>query len=57
MDDFKVWQCRSCGYMYDEEAGDALEGFAPGTRWQDIPDDWVCPMCGSAKRDFDMVEI
>lgn len=54
---FRVWQCRTCGYLYDEEAGDALEGLAPGTRWRDIPDDWICPMCGTPKAEFDMVEV
>jgi rubredoxin len=33
------------------------EGFPPGTRWEDIPDDWECPDCGAAKVDFDMVQI
>ena len=33
------------------------EGISPGTRWEDIPNDWVCPLCGSGKEDFDMVEI
>jgi rubredoxin len=54
---FKVWQCLNCGYIYDEEAGDAEEGFAPGTRWADIPEDWICPQCGSSKIDFEMVEM
>lgn len=54
---FIIWQCQSCGYVYDEEAGDADEGFAPGTRWADIPDDWYCPQCGVEKRDFDMAPI
>ncbi len=55
--EFKTWQCQSCGYIYDEAAGDPVEGLAPGTRWADIPDDWVCPMCGTPKSDFDLVEI
>lgn len=55
--DFKVWQCRTCGYLYDEAAGDPAEGLAPGTRWVDIPSDWVCPLCGTPKAEFDMVEI
>jgi len=55
--DFKTWQCRTCGYIYDEAEGDANEGFAPGTRWADIPDAWECPLCGTAKSDFDMVEL
>jgi rubredoxin len=54
---FRVWQCRTCGYIYDEAAGDRMEGLAPGTRWRDIPADWACPMCGTAKADFDMIEI
>ena len=54
---YKSWQCRTCGYIYDEEAGDADEGIKPGTRWVDIPKDWVCPECGTAKSDFDMVEL
>ena len=56
-EDFKVWQCLNCGYVYDEEAGDPDEGLAPGTRWAYIPEDWICPQCGSGKVDFDMVEM
>jgi rubredoxin len=54
---FTIWQCRSCGYVYDEALGDPLEGLSPGTRWEDIAEDWACPMCGTPKRDFDMVEV
>jgi rubredoxin len=54
---YTSWQCRTCGYTYDEEKGDPDEGLAPGTRWADIPDDWVCPECGTAKSEFDMVEL
>jgi rubredoxin len=54
---YKSWQCQTCGYVYDEEKGDPDEGLAPGTRWADIPDDWVCPDCGTAKSGFDMVEM
>lgn len=53
----KKFQCIVCGYIYDEAAGDPEEGFAPGTRWADIPEDWECPECGVAKADFEMVEI
>ena len=55
---YKSWQCRSCGYIYD--AGKRRypgEGLAPGTRWAEIPGDWVCPECGTPKSDFDMVEL
>jgi rubredoxin len=55
--DYQVWECAQCGYIYDESKGDPEEGFPPGTRWEDIPDDWECPDCGAAKVDFDMVQI
>jgi rubredoxin len=54
---FKVWQCATCGYIYDEAEGAPLEGLAPGTRWADIPDDWICPLCGTAKSEFAMIEL
>ena len=38
--------CPGCDYMYDERAGDLHEGFAPGTTWAGVPDDWSCPDCG-----------
>lgn len=52
----KKWQCRTCGFIYDEAEGLPEEGFPAGTLWSDIPDDWVCPDCGTPKSDFDMVE-
>ena len=54
---YLTWQCRTCGYIYDETEGAPAEGLAPGTRWAEVPADWVCPLCGTAKTDFDMVEI
>ena len=54
---FKVWQCRTCGYLYDEAEGDPGEGLAPGTRWADLPAHWICPLCGTPKADFDMIEL
>jgi rubredoxin len=53
----KVWQCVLCGFTYDEAAGLPGDGIPPGTRWADIPDDWVCPDCSAGKSDFEMVEI
>lgn len=53
----KIWQCVICAYIYDEEVGDVEHGIAPGTRWEDVPDDWKCPECGVAKSDFEMVEF
>lgn len=53
----KQWQCVVCGWVYDEAQGDPEHGIAPGTRWEDVPDDFVCPECGVAKRDFVMLEF
>ncbi|SKA76250.1 Rubredoxin [Thiothrix eikelboomii] len=53
----KTWMCLVCGFMYDEEAGLPEEGIAPGTPWEEIPNNWHCPECGVTKADFDMVEI
>ena len=50
-----AWQkfiCDACGYIYDEALGDPDGGLPPGTRFADIPDDWVCPLCGVTKADF-----
>lgn len=46
------WECSVCGYVYNEEAGDPEHGIAPGTKFSDIPDDWVCPVCGVGKDEF-----
>ena len=42
-----------CGYVYDPEVGDPDSGIAPGTAWEDIPEDWVCPICGLGKDAFE----
>jgi rubredoxin---NAD+ reductase len=52
-----IWQCLICGLIYDEAKGLPEEGLLPGTRWEDIPDDWMCPECGVAKSDFAMYQI
>lgn len=44
--------CEPCGYVYDPEEGDADGGIEPGTAFEDIPDDWVCPVCGLGKDVF-----
>jgi rubredoxin len=49
---FKKFKCTACGYVYDEEEGDPSNGFDPGTLFSDLPDDWVCPVCGTEKEDF-----
>ena len=48
--------CNLCGYIYDDEAGAPDEGIAPGTKWGDVPADWVCPLCGAGKDDFSPAE-
>ena len=52
----KKWQCIVCGFVYDEAEGLEEEGIAPGTLWNDIPEDWVCPECGVGKADFEMLD-
>lgn len=52
---FRQFICRACGLVYDEALGDPDSGLPPGTRFEDIPDDWACPLCGVTKADFDPV--
>jgi rubredoxin len=52
----KKYQCAVCGYVYDPALGDPDSGITPGTAFEDIPDDWVCPVCGVAKEQFEAVE-
>lgn len=47
------YQCIPCGYIYDPVEGDPDGGIDPGTAFEDIPDDWVCPICGVGKDDFE----
>ena len=53
----KKWQCIVCGLIYNEADGWPDDGIAPGTLWQDVPEDWLCPECGVGKMDFEMIEI
>ena len=53
----KKYMCAICGLIYDEELGWPDDGIEPGTVWNDVPADWVCPECGVAKSDFEMIEI
>jgi len=50
------YRCIVCGYIYDPELGDPDGGIKPGTPFEEIPDDWVCPVCGVAKSDFEKEE-
>ena len=49
------YRCIICDYIYDPEIGDLDSGIAPGTSFDDIPDDWVCPLCGVDKSNFEPV--
>jgi len=53
----RTWMCLICGWIYDEAAGLPEEGIAPGTRWEDVPPNWVCPECGARKEDFELMEV
>lgn len=53
----RKWMCVVCGYIYDEAEGVPDEGIPPGTRWEDVPETWTCPDCGTTKDDFEMIEI
>lgn len=48
--------CTVCDWVYDPEIGDPEHGIAPGTKFEDIPDDWVCPLCGVEKEDFEKID-
>lgn len=51
----KKYQCRFCSHIYDELLGDPDSGIPPGTRFEDLPDDWCCPECGVSKEDYDLI--
>ena len=53
----KIYECLVCGFTYDEEEGWPDDGIEPGTKWEDVPEDWVCPDCGVGKEDFEMYEV
>ncbi|NLY70338.1 MAG: rubredoxin [Clostridiales bacterium] len=48
--------CTVCGYIYDEAKGIPEDGISPGTKWEDLPDSWVCPLCGATKSEFEKQE-
>jgi flavin reductase (DIM6/NTAB) family NADH-FMN oxidoreductase RutF/rubredoxin len=52
----KRYQCKVCGYIYDPAEGDLHSGIEPGTAFEDIPDDWQCPICGVTKKDFSPID-
>lgn len=56
-DSYKAYKCIICGFVYNEKEGLPDEGIEPETRWEDVPEAWLCPDCGVGKSDFEMVEI
>jgi rubredoxin len=52
----KKYVCDMCGYIYDPAEGDPDSDIAPGTSFEDLPDDWVCPVCGAEKDEFSLEE-
>ena len=51
------YACALCGYVYKVEKGDVESGIAPGTDFEDISEEWTCPLCGAAKEDFEALEV
>ncbi|MCX6843652.1 MAG: rubredoxin [candidate division WOR-3 bacterium] len=49
----KKYVCAVCGYVYDPTAGDPDNGIKPGTSFEQLPEDWVCPVCGASKDQFE----
>jgi rubredoxin len=49
------YRCKVCGYIYDPALGDPDSGQSPGTSFEDLPDDWVCPVCGAPKSEFEKI--
>ncbi|HFC97066.1 MAG TPA: rubredoxin [Thermosulfurimonas dismutans] len=52
----KKYQCNVCGYIYDPAQGDPDRNISPGTAFEDLPEDWTCPVCGAAKSEFSPYE-
>jgi len=50
------YRCTLCSYVYDPAVGDPDNGVAPGTAFEDLPGEWVCPDCGAGKEDFEPIE-
>lgn len=51
-----MWRCTVCGYVYDPKEGDPGHSVSPGTPFEDLPDDWVCPECGAGKDLFEKLD-
>lgn len=53
----KKYMCILCGLIYDEQLGWPEDGITAGTKWEDVPESWICPECAASKGDFEMIEI
>ena len=51
-----IYACELCGYEYNPKTGDPDNGIIPGTDFEDLPEDWVCPLCGATKEDFEEIK-
>ncbi len=52
----KKYRCIVCGYIYDPQLGDEENDIEPNTPFEDLPEDWTCPICGASKEDFEEVK-
>jgi len=52
----KRYRCMTCSHVYDPAVGDPDSGVSPGTKFEDLPDDWTCPDCGAPKSDFEAMD-
>jgi rubredoxin len=50
------YKCTICGYVYDEEKGDPENNIQAGTRFENLPEDWICPICGAPREQFELLE-
>ena len=57
IEEYKIWVCQICGFIYDEEEGWPRDGIPAGTKWEDVDEDWACPGCGVTKEEFEMEEL
>lgn len=53
---YNKYQCLNCEFVYDEAEGMPEYDIPAGTRWEELDDDWICPVCGSEKVDFELLE-
>jgi rubredoxin len=53
----KKYLCLACGFVYDEMLGIPEENIPAGTKWEDVPDNWICPECGVGKSDFILIDF